>query len=77
MCYFSFLTDPFHYTLIFSALHALITKLGYSRCAELIYFSILAVFGRAESQKFMANWKALKAAKTEVSKVSPQVNGVL
>jgi len=73
MCVFSFLADPFYYTLLLSLLYAGISRLGYTRSAELIYSSFLAVFGRAEYKKFTANWSELKRAKGEVKKVSAQV----
>lgn len=73
MCYFSFLLEPFFYTLILTALYTLIAKLGYSRSAELIYSSLQSVFGRGEYRKFMASWRELKGAKLEVTKVSAQV----
>lgn len=73
MCYLSFLADPFHYTLLLSTLYALISHVGYSRSAESIYSTFMATFGRGEYKKFMGKWKELKAAKSEVTKVSAQV----
>lgn len=73
MCVFNFLADPFYYTLLLSFLYAGISRLGYTRSAELIYSSLLAVFGRAEYKKFTTNWSELKGAKGEVKKVSAQV----
>ena len=73
MCCFSFLVEPFYYTLILSSLYALISHLGYSRAAEAIYSTFMATFGRGEYKKFMGKWKELKAAKAEVTKVSAQV----
>jgi hypothetical protein len=75
MCPFSFLADPFYYTLLLTFLYSIICRLGYSRAAELIYSSFLAAFGRAEYKKFMGSWKELKMAKAEVKKVSAQVGG--
>ena len=72
-CYFSCLADPLVYTFLLASLYAAICQLGYSRAAELIYSSFLAVFGRNDYKKFMASWKELKAAKVEVTKVSAQV----
>ena len=74
MCCFSFLVDPFYYTLILSTLYALISQLGYTRASELIYSAFMATFGRGEYKKFMGKWRELKAAKAEVSKVSAQVS---
>ena len=75
-CYFSCLTDPLIYTFLLSSVYALICQLGYSRSAELIYSSFLAVFGRNDYKKFMNSWRELKAAKAEVGKVSAQVKKI-
>ena len=73
MCYLSFLVEPFYYTLLLSTLYALISHLGYSRTSELIYSAFMATFGRGDYKTFMGKWRELKAAKTEVTKVSAQV----
>ena len=73
MCVFSCLVDPFYYTLFLTALYTLIAKIGFTRAAEGIYSAILMVFGRKDYKAFLASWKELKVAKTEVSKVSAQV----
>lgn len=78
MCYFSFLVEPFYYTLILSTLHALISHLGYARAAELVYSTFMAAtFGRGDHKKFMGKWRELKTAKSEVKKVSAQVRSGL
>lgn len=74
MCVFSFLADPFYYTLLLTLLYSAISRLGYTRSSELIYSSFLALFGRAEYKKFTTSWSELKAAKAEVKKVSAQVS---
>ena len=65
--------EPFYSTLILFSLHALISKLGYTRAAESIYSSFLITFGRKDNKKFLENWRELKTAKAEVSKTSAQV----
>ena len=66
-------TDPFFYTAFLSLLYALLSKIGYTRAAETIYSTFVGIFCRAEHRKFLQNWKELKGAKGEVSKVSAQV----
>ena len=67
------LANPFIYTFVLASLYALITKLGYSQVAELIYSSLQFTLFRSTNRDYIKCWRDLRAAKLEVSKVSAQV----
>lgn len=69
------LLDPLFYVFYVAAFLAVVSRVGYSRSAEAIYDALQFCCGRREHRQFMQSWRALKAAKGEVSRVSAQVRG--
>ena len=68
------LSNPFVYTFVLAGLYAIITKLGYSQVAEMIYSALQFTILRSANRDYIKCWRDLRAAKLEVSKVSAQVS---